>query len=569
MSGSQKYIVLVCLGLIGCTSAAQTPPTSMPAASVVAPTAPSLAPRATRTPVTPTSTPVLLPTNEVDDYLSSATPIELLPLGRVVELESLRMFDGFNGWATGYAQGAHAAQEFQHVLRTQDGGKTWVDVTPDWPAPGPATSTYGVKTFFLDQQRAWVAHMPPEYVFGSDGYNIAGYRMPPLIIWRTDDGGQTWQASSVHTPSPDRYTELSLFHFADALSGWLSIDVSPSFLGPEDQETGYWAPTLLLRTTDGGLTWEKVLSFEDYPEADLHRVYSKMVDFVNRDVGVLALESPHRISASAVGWTRDGGFTWERQDLPPPPGMSQEQLARCTSDSPFLFNPQRLNILLRCYPYSPDTEIGFLYATNDGGASWRISQLGPQDDPAVYQHFYLNEDVGWTYAMESHHHTDIYYTEDGGLHWRKVGETDWDSPRIRFVSRQIGFAYHVFSKLDRVFRTADGGATWEEITPIIGQALGRPGGPVVLCPDVPPSRVAEGFLTRVTYTDGSSLAIRTEAGLSTGERIDYLPEGTRMTILDGPVCADGFAWWQVETADALTGWVAEGDWEAYFLEPLE
>ena len=172
--------------------------------------------------------------------------------------------------------------------------------------------------------------------------------------------------------------------------------------------------------------------------------------------------------------------------------------------------------------------------------------------------------------------TEVFLTEDGGASWRQIGTGDWGerrSTQLSFGSPEIGWA--VVSPWDQddednsLFRTADGGASWEDITPIIGRTLGRPGGPVVLCPDAPPSRVAEGFLTRVTYTDGSSLAIRTEAGLSTGERIDYLPEGTRMTILDGPVCADGFAWWQVETADGLTGWVAEGDWEAYFLEPLE
>jgi hypothetical protein len=89
------------------------------------------------------------------------------------------------------------------------------------------------------------------------------------------------------------------------------------------------------------------------------------------------------------------------------------------------------------------------------------------------------------------------------------------------------------------------------------------------CSEAPPSRVEPGLLSRVTYTDGTPLAIRTKPGLSSGERIQYLAEGTRITILDGPGCADGYTWWQVETLDGVQGWVAEGDLDTYFIEPLE
>jgi len=592
MKPSQKCIIgLVCLGLIGCTSRAQSPLTST-AASVVAPmSAPTLDLRATRAPDTPASTPALLPTNEVDDYLASVVPIEHLPLGRVVDLTSLAMFDGFNGWATGFAQGASISQQFEHILRTQDGGKTWVDVTPPWPAPGPETSTFGVKAFFLDTNRAWVAHMPPGIEHIDEDGNMARNELPPLIVWGTSDGGQTWQAASILTPMPEYYIDLSLFHFADERNGWLSIDgvglsLQDRKVLSEEQALGPWAPTLLLRTTDGGLSWEKVLDFEAQPEVDLHRLRSKVVDFVDSEVGVLTLETDYRRLTSALIWTRDGGFTWERQELPPPEELSSEELVQCTSAQPYLFSPQNLKVLLRCFPDSYMDHIGFLYSSEDGGSSWRITKLPPPDPeligqvPAYYRHFYLNEKHGWTYVMHpSRSRTDFYHTDDGGVNWRKVGEQDWQEARLAFVTPEIGFAYGVpgfvtrgetpFYEGNQLFRSTDAGTSWEETTSIIGQALGRPGGPALLCPDAPPSRVAQGILTRVTYTDGSSLAIRTEAGLSTGDRIKDLPEGTRMTIRDGPVCADDFAWWQVETADGLTGWVAEGDWEAYFLEPLE
>ena len=89
------------------------------------------------------------------------------------------------------------------------------------------------------------------------------------------------------------------------------------------------------------------------------------------------------------------------------------------------------------------------------------------------------------------------------------------------------------------------------------------------CPGAPPSRMTQGSAARVTLTDGTPLAFRTEPGVSSANHIRYLDEGTRLTILDGPVCTGGYAWWHVQTEDGTTGWVAEGDSNGYYIEPLD
>ncbi len=43
--------------------------------------------------------------------------------------------------------------------------------------------------------------------------------------------------------------------------------------------------------------------------------------------------------------------------------------------------------------------------------------------------------------------------------------------------------------------------------------------------------------------------------------------GVTLTVLTGPSCNGGYNWWRVETAKGERGWVAEGDWEAYFVVP--
>ena len=52
--------------------------------------------------------------------------------------------------------------------------------------------------------------------------------------------------------------------------------------------------------------------------------------------------------------------------------------------------------------------------------------------------------------------------------------------------------------------------------------------------------------------------------------IGKMPPGEAMKVLDGPVCADGWAWWKVETIrGSLAGWTAEGDSQGYWLIPCD
>lgn len=86
------------------------------------------------------------------------------------------------------------------------------------------------------------------------------------------------------------------------------------------------------------------------------------------------------------------------------------------------------------------------------------------------------------------------------------------------------------------------------------------------CGDAPAPRLALGGQGRVAFSDGQPLNIRDAASVSAG-RIGSLPEGSAFAVLEGPVCADSIYWWRVQAAD-LTGWAAEGQAGAYFVEPL-
>jgi hypothetical protein len=82
------------------------------------------------------------------------------------------------------------------------------------------------------------------------------------------------------------------------------------------------------------------------------------------------------------------------------------------------------------------------------------------------------------------------------------------------------------------------------------------------CPDLPP-RLIVGEWARVTYDNAVNFRPQPTVNIA---RLDALTTGITVEVLDGPVCADGYHWWQIDY-DGETGWVAEGAGDEYWLEP--
>lgn len=91
----------------------------------------------------------------------------------------------------------------------------------------------------------------------------------------------------------------------------------------------------------------------------------------------------------------------------------------------------------------------------------------------------------------------------------------------------------------------------------------------VKCPGTPSSRMKVDIKGRVTYNNNVPLRLRKEPGIKKGTWIKDLSEGTRFTVIGGPVCADGYLWWEIHTREDLEGWSAEADDKYYFMEPFD
>jgi hypothetical protein len=92
---------------------------------------------------------------------------------------------------------------------------------------------------------------------------------------------------------------------------------------------------------------------------------------------------------------------------------------------------------------------------------------------------------------------------------------------------------------------------------------------VVSCPGAPDILLKLKDWAMVSLDPPISNNVRSAPGLQ-GERIGKLKPGEIVRIMDGPQCADGYAWWSMQNLAGLKGWTAEGDAKAYWLlHPLD
>lgn len=85
---------------------------------------------------------------------------------------------------------------------------------------------------------------------------------------------------------------------------------------------------------------------------------------------------------------------------------------------------------------------------------------------------------------------------------------------------------------------------------------------LIACPGVLPSRLRPGDRARVT--PGPANNLRHQPDLSSA-RFAQIPGGGEFVVVSGPVCADGYAWYEVDYR-GIVGWTAESGQGTYWLE---
>jgi photosystem II stability/assembly factor-like uncharacterized protein len=363
-----------------------------------------------------------------------------------IHLATIHMIDAQVGWG----------QNGRAVVRTANGGRSWIDVTPGaFRHAGIAGGPAGMPgAFFLNANDAWLA-----VTSGQDLYNAR------ITVYRTTDGGRHWQAATVPA------TGLATPSFANGRDGWLFVSKGPG-AGQN--------PYILLRTVDGGAHWRVVAQHTpvrqtqgSFPGCDC----TGAVTFRDRLTG---WSTGTQFALPLRDWlwiSHDGGYTWRHQNLAVPRGFTL-----IDTDAP-VFAGRSDGVFLAQFLEGKQTGIFALYATHDGGATWtRGAWLSTLQGGAISSSI-VDPQHAWVSDGRR-----IYRRTDGGGHWTSIypsvpafargfwtnGRVTASSPdtTIDFVSATTGFAYDPQRHGARQFilRTTDGGATWQAIYPVSGSA---------------------------------------------------------------------------------------------------
>jgi photosystem II stability/assembly factor-like uncharacterized protein len=401
---------------------------------------PITTPTATQPPsVVPSETPaaVIPPTVAGPTPMLSGPAIQHLASGDAIGITYIHMADINRGWAIGGLSGAS-----DHVFRTQDAGQTWSDVTPPEPAPAAGDSVAALG-FFKDASSGWV-------VYGPAGMGT----IPPFVyVWRTNDGGVTWQYGAVDTSVSSEAFLPSYLTFVGDQNGWLMVVLGGGMMHE------YVA---IFSTTDGGATWTKIL--DPYGDNGIQSFPKTGFVFADAQNGWLTRDAQGVENIPHVFRTADGGVTWNRIDLPAPsdkPNLFTDYA--CGTYTPNVFSPASIIVALKCLDVATyQAQLNFQYATTDGGATWTILPLPVGYSMSAANDGLLYFDLTHAFALGR----SIFQTNDGGQTWTLIKQVNWDG-QFSFVNMNLGWAVARSDTEIAFVTTTTGCANWAIINPYI------------------------------------------------------------------------------------------------------
>ena len=372
-------------------------------------------------------------------------PIPLLPAGEPLNFQRINMTDANRGWGI-------VGREYkdQHIVRTEDGGQTWTDVSPPELAYGLEDCGAQAIIQVVDADTAWVGYA------NVDGPSASScYSRKVTDLWKTGDGGRTWRLGSFAQRNPDTFggdgSGFPTLEFVDAQYGWAWRSF---FLGAGSSGNEFY------QTIDGGQTWRL------FPEAYLFHLTG--MDFRDLKHGwVTQSYGFGYLPPFRLGQTHDGGSSWELSEVPPP--ADPERYSNCRLSSPSMRSPTAGQVTFECVTDDGESE-WFASETSDGGQTWEVRPIPMQPDQ------FVSASVGWRREFPrppketepGTQHWELYWTYDGGLSWSTVGTVAlvWGTS-FDFVSAQLGWAVAQVSEGENaLIRTVDGGRTWESMNPV-------------------------------------------------------------------------------------------------------
>jgi photosystem II stability/assembly factor-like uncharacterized protein len=352
-------------------------------------------------------------------YPDTPSPAEInAPLVEAPALVNFHFINELDGWGLTNTQ----------VVRTNDGGITWYNVTP----PDVTETGYNVRYLVLDANHVWV--QIPDF----NNYPNSGF------LYRTKDGGLTWAKSETPFSGGD-------LKFLDENHGWMLADLG---VGAGSHAVAVY------RTDDGGENW--TLAYTNDPN-QANSGDSLPLGGLKSGIAPLNAQTAwvygvvYAPGTVYLFRTDDGGKTWSVvKSVPLPEGAENAELS---IDRLEFLTPKDALMTMRVT--SDESKLA-VYTSNDSGDNWILTPTlipygGSADflsatEAVIYngEQFYVTRDVAHTWNNIS---PDVVFGDTFAM--------------MDFVNTSSGWVLTLdpTNQHPTLYRTTDGGSTWSPVIP--------------------------------------------------------------------------------------------------------
>jgi photosystem II stability/assembly factor-like uncharacterized protein len=333
-----------------------------------------------------------------------------------VYITSVYFTDSLNGWT----DGVDGSGQF---FRTTNGGEDWIaEYIPGVSSTWELSSIFFTDSLFFwvetgnhklshteDGGITWTPHESP-INFGEIFFvnHDTGWVTLNSMIYRTNDRAATWFEQDHPNQGPSIYD----LYFADLSHGWAA-----------------GGSGLLLRTGDGGETWENTETDVVFMNVEFYGIFNGWA------VGGLFGQLYHTI---------DGGVSW-----------SQERKGTDGFITDIGFGDEAFGLAIY-YTMSGEHAVAETY---DGGNTWTLRVLDA-DTTWWYALDLVDENNGWICGENG----TILHTGNRGISWEIQRENHPIErlTEIQFLNSLEGFAAGIDTSYENLFlvKTSDGGITW-------------------------------------------------------------------------------------------------------------